>query len=1334
MTKAIKRTVLLFSLLFYTIGLFAQVKKQQTQVWTPDNGNGTFTNPLMWGDWPDPDIIRVGDEFYFISTSMHYVPGCPIAKSKDLVNWEMAGYAVPRYDEDPRYDMKGGSMYLNGSWASTLRYHNGTFYAGFCTPSGFGTKEGHFSICTAKDVNGPWTRTIFKESLYDPGLFFDDDGKVYVAHGQQKLFITELNSDARSVKVPQKEIYNNPKYPYLEGSHLYKVNGKYYLLGSTGGTKGRQVCLRSDNIYGPYESKVVINDDHTYPGNGLHQGGMVQLKDGSWWFIIMQDRGPIGRVPNLEPVTWVDGWPMLGENGKGVDTFKKPNVGGVYPITVPATADEFNSPKLGLQWQWNHNPDPQKWSLTEHKGYMQLKANNAKNLADARNTLTQRVQGPYSEGSVEMQVNGMKDGDVAGFGVFQFPYAFVSVQQNGTKRTIVMVNNDTTITTVNFTGNTIWFKASVTHIGFKASFAYSVDGKNYQPIGNELKMGLGLDWTANRFALFNYNTNKTGVGGYADFNWFHYTNIEPAKSSASVPVIKQFAHPDRIRYDGNSMKIEGKDFFMYSAAFHYFRCPKELWRDRFKKIKEAGFNTVETYVPWNWHERDMPASISDTSKFDFTDLKEWLKMAQDEFGLYTVVRPGPFICAEWSGGGYPQWLAKYGPGKGDFWLRSADPEHIKWSEHWYNAVCKVLAKEQLTRKPKGSKGIIMVQIENEYDAFDGPGKEDLLRALYRSAKNNGIDVPIFTCLTAECRESKKPELSQVFDCDNYYVGLNEAPSCAYRMAQLRRSQPDAPGFVTELQGGWFSLVTGRLSDENYSDARHFNAIGLMSLLGGASGLNYYMFYGGTHFAGWGARGMTTSYDYNAAIRENGELSPKYFAAKGIGEFIKKYGDKLLYTQGGPCELKVAGNAAPKELFGGVRIAPDGTKFVFLHNTDAKKSLSGTITIVPGKIVRPADPIYNINQNGEKVLISTTGADTSAKLTISPFEVNYELADLGAKVLVIPPGATPDKGEWWPKSQTTETHLSQVPARVRIATAVKHDDPFAEAKWQPLEDGKSLSEIGVNDFRYSYYRCRVNLNADQVATETKLLFNMFTRDIVMAQVNGKLAKRIFPDKADAQSWPTRDCFTRIDSNTFDNQFDVTGLLKKGDNEIVVVYENLGHAHGYMPMEELAGIKKGGLSNTTKSITQPLQWQVAQDLAGVTNGWTLPDFDAKKWKKVALDTITVIPRKGNRIQPKNTPTALVTWYRVEFELPASASQSTWLARINASGNGYMWLNGNNIGRHWEVGPQREFYLPECWLKFGKGEKNVLVFGLRQTDSGAFIKALEIAPYSISSITAL
>ena len=220
--------------------------------------------------------------------------------------------------------------------------------------------------------------------------------------------------------------------------------------------------------------------------------------------------------------------------------------------------------------------------------------------------------------------------------------------------------------------------------------------------------------------------------------------------------------------------------------------------------------------------------------------------------------------------------------------------------------------EQITHKPKGEKGIILIQIENEYNHHDCENKEELLKALYRSVRKNNIDIPVFTCLTKECRNSENPELSQVFDSDNYYVGLSSAPDCAYRMENLKQSQPDAPGFVTELQGGWFSLVTGRLSEDHYSDARHFRALGLMSMLGGATGLNYYMFFGGTHFDGWGARGMTTSYDYNAAIRENGATGEKYVESKAIGEFIHTYNDQLARSKGVPVCWRMPLNLSSEE--------------------------------------------------------------------------------------------------------------------------------------------------------------------------------------------------------------------------------------------------------------------------------------------------------------------------------------------------------------------------------------------------------------------------------------
>lgn len=517
--------------LAFTLSIFGRVSAQQ--VWSPDNENGTFTNPLFWGDWPDPDVIRVGDDFYMISTSMHYVPGAPIVKSKDLVNWEMVGYAVDRYEEDPRYNMEGGTLYLNGSWAATLKHHNGKFYAGFCTPYGWGREKGNFSICEADKPEGPWKRTIFPEYLYDPGLFFDDNGKVYVVHGQGTLYLTELNADVKSVKSDKVKIWQGSfknanelgGHFGMEGAHMYKINGKYYITCPAGGTQGWQICLRSDNIYGPYEHKLILNDNSSYPDNGLHQGGMVQLKNGDWWFIIMQDRGAIGRVPHLLPVKWEDGWPMLGTGNKDVITYKKPNVGKTYPIKTPATTDEFNGSKLGLQWQWNHNPDNSKWSLQERKGYMRLHASLADSLKTARNTLTQRVQGPSSEGTVEIDLKGLKNGNVAGFGIFEFPYAFVAVEQVAGKRRIIMSNADKIIESKeDFRGDKLWVRTRVTDRGFIAKFYYSTDGENFYVIGNDLSMQLGLPWTANRFALFNYSKSAEGVDGYADFNWFRFTN------------------------------------------------------------------------------------------------------------------------------------------------------------------------------------------------------------------------------------------------------------------------------------------------------------------------------------------------------------------------------------------------------------------------------------------------------------------------------------------------------------------------------------------------------------------------------------------------------------------------------------------------------------------------------------------------------------------------------------------------------------------------------------------------------------------------------------------
>jgi hypothetical protein len=857
--------------------------------------------------------------------------------------------------------------------------------------------------------------------------------------------------------------------------------------------------------------------------------------------------------------------------------------------------------------------------------------------------------------------------------------------------------------------------------GYGASIQGSEDGKIWNPLPGDFRF-LRVTITAlpgGKWASIR-ELKLTSPDGREILN----PAIRSAASAKPAAPEKIFPNPARIRYDGHCLQIEGKDTFIYCASFHYFRTPRELWRDRFQKIKAAGFNAVETYTPWNWHERQMPAGLEDFSKVDLSELEAWLKMAQDEFGLYTVVRPGPFICAEWAGGGYPRWLAKFGPGTGGLWLRSADDAHIAWSVHWYDAVCRLFAREQLTRKPVGGKGIILVQIENEYNAHSTGGKAKFLRALYQSIRRAGIEVPVFTCLTGECRGSRDPVLSQVFDCDNYYVGLTEAPGCAQRMADLRRKQPDAPGFVTELQGGWFSTIGGALSEDHYSDARHFNAIHWMSLLGGASGLTPYVFVGGTHFGNWGSRGQTTSYDYNAAVREWGARGPKYAVAQGIAQFVRENEAQLLRAEGGPCSIQ----DAPKSLFGGVRVSPDGTRFVFLLNNDPRNPAAGKATLLPGQVARPAGPIYNIDQNGNQVRIKTDES-VAAPLAVPPIEVAFDLPPLGAKALVIPPDKSPEQGTWYPKPQPPIARPTSVPPPIRIATVLRRDEDFA-VKWQPLPAGKSLPELGVDDQRYTLYRARFALTALEAAGQTRLLINSFSRDLVTVQVNGKLPPRLHPSDAYAAS-AHRNLNTsnaRIRPVDFDNRFDVAGLLKEGENEIIFLYENIGFEHGYVPMEELCGIRTAGLGETGQAITKTLPLEVATDLGGVVNGWNLPTASSAGWKPLALDTASAVPRKGNDVQPKAAPDALLSWYRIDFELPAADPKLflPWALRLSASGNGEMYLNGHNIGRHFEKGPQREYYLPECWLHVGPGRKNTLVLGLRQTVNGAAIRAAEILPY--------
>jgi beta-xylosidase len=530
------KKILKLGFYFYLISVipFNVLTAQKMQ---SDNGDSTYTNPVIYSDFPDPDVIRVDSAYYMVSTTMFIFPGVTILKSYDLVNWEYCSNAVQRFDFSKCYNLDGCNRYSHGQWATSLKYHNGTYYLLFIT-----LDEGGF-LCSAVKPEGPWKIKKLPRGFYDPGLFFDDDGKIYVGHGYNNISITELDTNfvakGSDVLVFTGDIRNG-----LEGTHVYKINGYYYLYCTYGGGDGFQVALRSENIYGPYEEKIVIRDNGNL-GTGIHQGALVETQTGEWWSVIFQDGGAFGRFPTLQPVTWQDDWPMVGVNGKGVVTYQKPNVGKEYPIKILPTSDEFDSTKLGLQWGWNHNPDSTKWSLTQRPGYLRLTtAKVVSNLRDARNTLTQRIFAYYSRtiptnAVVKMEIDSMKDGDIAGLAVFQNPYAFIGVKQTNGQKYVIMVNNGKTIDSTLINTSTIYLKAQANYATSRASFAYGLNDQSFGKLGNNLSMKFDLSiFTGNKFCLFNYATIETG--GFVDFDWFRIdwselTDVDSEENTNNVP-------------------------------------------------------------------------------------------------------------------------------------------------------------------------------------------------------------------------------------------------------------------------------------------------------------------------------------------------------------------------------------------------------------------------------------------------------------------------------------------------------------------------------------------------------------------------------------------------------------------------------------------------------------------------------------------------------------------------------------------------------------------------------------------------------------------------------
>ena len=385
-----------------------------------DNGDGTYTNPVINADYPDPDIIRVGEDYYMVSSSFVAMPGIPVCHSKDLINWQIIGHAYDSITFQPQYRMENEkTAYSRLCWAPTIRYDEGIYYIGV------NIADDGFVMFKSTRPEGPYTMHKFEKRLYDPGFFIDDDGKKYVTHGKGKIYLTRLKDDATGVLDPQDKgtlIITAPEgYGHLfEGCHTYKRNGWYYVFNPALGYDGVQMISRSRNLYGPYETKVLIDDDINYAGAGVHQGGYIETAEGESWAYTFQDRDYMGRCLMLYPMKWENEWPVVGPEGrpgKGVVTYRKPAVKGKHKMNYPHHSDSFDKPELAPVWEFNHVPYKEKWSLTDRPGYFRIYAQHAKGFYWARNSLTQKVTGPYSTGTVLLDLSGLKEGDFAGNGI-----------------------------------------------------------------------------------------------------------------------------------------------------------------------------------------------------------------------------------------------------------------------------------------------------------------------------------------------------------------------------------------------------------------------------------------------------------------------------------------------------------------------------------------------------------------------------------------------------------------------------------------------------------------------------------------------------------------------------------------------------------------------------------------------------------------------------------------------------------------------------------------------------------------------------------------------------
>lgn len=499
----------------------------------------TLTNPVLWQDHPDLDVFRIGPVFYYSSSTFAYSPGAPVLKSYDLATWEPVSHSVPELPFGAKYNLDGnGQGYVDGIWASTLRYResNDLFYWMGCIEGGetfvFTAPGGNAVENDGEVESWEWTaQSPIGKCYYDMGLFIDDDDTMYVAYGNTEISVAQLSDDGLS-EVSSQVVYTSES-DTIEGARMYKVDGYYYIFVTR--PADAEWVLRSESPFGPYEMRDFVTaikgplDDAGY----AHQGGIVDTEDGDWYYIGFMDAYPGGRIPVVAPFTWEDGWPVLvTDNGEWGKTYPIP-VQTDKKVSSPLGTDDFTGETLSNEWEWNHNPDNNKWRFADEGGLVLQTADVTTDLYAARNTLTHRIIGPKSTGTFRLGVGGMTDGDRAGAVLFRDRAAYIGVQKTGDDLSLVMVEGltleegtwDTTsegtvadTAVLNAGAEEVWLRIEAditpafnTDVERTTAFSYSLDGEEYTQLGPEFAMSNSWTYfTGYRFGVFNHATKELG--------------------------------------------------------------------------------------------------------------------------------------------------------------------------------------------------------------------------------------------------------------------------------------------------------------------------------------------------------------------------------------------------------------------------------------------------------------------------------------------------------------------------------------------------------------------------------------------------------------------------------------------------------------------------------------------------------------------------------------------------------------------------------------------------------------------------------------------------------